>query len=81
MKTLELTNAKLTHYERRNNSVYGCPSYSLWFTNGTDSIGGKTASNTPCGYNSMNFRDGRICNVAYHVTRAGNTVIDRITEA
>ena len=80
MKTLVLTNAKLMHYERSNNSLLSCPSYSLWFTNGTETIGGKTANNTMCGYNSMNFRDGRACNVTYHITRAGNVIINKIEE-
>ena len=80
MKTLVLTNAKLMSYERRSDSVSGNTSYFLWFSNGTETVAGKTASDKPCGNVVTNFRDGRICNVAYHVTRAGNTVIDRIIE-
>ena len=80
MKTLELTNAKLVNYERRNNSICGNPSWYVCFDNGTDSIMGKTASNAQCGYTVENFRDGRICNVTYHITRTGNTIIDGITE-
>ena len=81
MKTLELTNAKLVNYERRNNSIYGNPSWYVCFDNGTDSIMGKTASNAQRGYVVENFRDGRICNVTYHITKGGNTIIDGITEA
>ena len=81
MKTLELTNAKLVSYERRNNSAYGNPSWYVCFYNGTDSVMGKTASNAQCGYTVENFRDGRACNVTYHVTKAGNTIIDGIEEA
>ena len=81
MKTLVLTNAKLTHYERRNNSTYGNPSWYVCFDNDTDSIIGKTASNAKCGYIVENFSDGRACKVAYHITRAGNTIIDSISEA
>ena len=80
MKTLELANAKLVNYERRNNSIYGNPSWYVCFDNGTNSIMGKTASNAQCGYTVTNFRDGRTCNVTYHITRAGNTIIDGITE-
>ena len=80
MKTLELTNAKLVSYERRNNSIHGNPSWYVFFDNGTDSIIGKTASNASCGYSLTNFRDGRTCNVTYHITRTGNTIIDGITE-
>ena len=80
MKTLELTNAKLVNYERRNSSTYGNPSWYVCFDNGTDSINGKTASNAQCGYSLTNFRDGRLANVTYHVTEGGNTIIDGITE-
>ena len=81
MKKSVLTNAKLTSCEKGNCSVYGNPSWHASFSNGTEEITGKTASNAQCGYSLINFRDGRACNVTYHVTRAGNTVIDRIKEA
>ena len=81
MKTLELANAKLVNYERRNNSIHGNPSWYVFFDNGTDSIIGNTASDASCGGTLTNFSDGRACNVTYHITRAGNMVIDRITEA
>ena len=81
MKTLVLTNAKLMSYERKNNSVNGNPSYHASFSNGSEEITGKTASDAKCGYTLTTFSDGRACNVTYHITRAGNTVIDRITEA
>ena len=81
MKTLVLTNAKLVNYERRNNSIYGNPSWYVCFDNGTNSIMGKTASNAQCGYTVENFRDGRICNVNYHITKGGSTIIDGIKEA
>ena len=81
MKTLVLTNAKLMSYERRNNSVNGNPSYRASFSNGSEEITGQTASDASCGGTLTNFSDGRACNVTYHITRAGNTVIDRITEA
>ena len=80
MKTLELTNARLVSYERRNSSAYGNPAWYVFFDNGTDSIIGKTASNAQCGYTVENFRDGRTCTVSYHITKAGNTIIDRIAE-
>ena len=80
MKTLELTNAKLMSYERRNNSVNGNPSYNASFSNGSEEITGKTASDAQCGYTITNFSDGRACNVTYHVTKGGNTIIDWITE-
>ena len=80
MKTLVLTNAKLMSYERRNNSVNGNPSYHASFSNGSEEITGKTASDASCGYSLTNFRDGRACNVTYHVTKGGNTIIDGITE-
>ncbi len=81
MKTLELTNAKLMSCEKGNCSVYGNPSWYVCFDNGTEEISGKTASDAGCGYVVGNFRDGRACNVTYHVTRAGNVIIDRIAEA
>ena len=81
MKTLELTNAKLMSYERRNNSINGNPSYHASFSNGSEEITGKTASDASCGGTLTNFSDGRACNVTYHVTKGGNTIIDRITEA
>ena len=81
MKTLVLTNAKLMSYERRNNSVNGNPSYRASFSNGSEEITGKTASDASCGYALENFRDGRACSVTYHITRAGNVIIDEIKEA
>ena len=81
MKKSLLTNAKLISYERRNNSAYGNPSWYVRFDNGTVRIMGKTASNASCGYSLTNFRDGRLANVTYHVTKAGNTIIDGIEEA
>ena len=81
MKTLELTNAKLMSYERRNNSVDGCPSYRASFSNGSEEITGKTASNAKCGYVVENFTDGRACTVTYHITKGGNVIIDKIKEA
>ena len=80
MKTLVLTNAKLMSYERRNNSVNGNPSYHASFSNGSEEITGRTASDASCAYSLTTFSDGRACNVTYHVTRTGNTVINRITE-
>ena len=81
MKHLELKNAKLTNYERRNNSINNNPSWYVWFTNDSDSISGKTASDAKCGYTVENFKDGKNCNVTYHITRAGNMIIDKIKEA
>ena len=81
MKHLELKNAKLTNYERRNNSINGNPSYHASFSNGYDEVAGKTASDSKCGYTVENFMDGKNCNVTYHITRAGNMIIDKIKEA
>ena len=81
MKTLVLTNAKLMSYERRNNSVNGNPSYRASFSNGSEEITGKTASDASCGGTLTNFSDGRACNVTYHITRAGNVIVDEIKEA
>ena len=81
MKKSVLTNARLTSYERGNCSVYGNPSWYVCFDNGSEEITGKTASDASCGYVVENFRDGRACNVTYHVTRAGNVIIDKIEEA
>ena len=80
MKTLELANAKLVNYKRRNNSIYRNPSWYVCFDNGTNSVAGKTASNAPIGYTLENFRDRRACNVTYHITKGGNTIIDDIAE-
>ena len=80
MKTVVLTNAKLMSYENGNNSVNGNPSYHASFSNGSEEVTGKTASDASCGYSLTNFRDGRACNVTYHVTKGGNTIIDGITE-
>ena len=80
MKTKVLTNAKLVSYERRNSSAYGNPAWYVCFESGTDSIIGRTASNAQCGYTVENFRDGRACNVSYHITNSGNTIIDSISE-
>ena len=81
MKTKVLNNAKLVSYVRRNSSSYGNPSWYVCFDNGTDSIIGKTLANAQCGYTVENFRGGKLANVSYHITKAGNTIIDGIEEA
>ena len=81
MKHLELKNAKLTNYERRNNSINGNPSYRASFSNGSEEVTGKTASDAKCSYTVENFSDGRYCDVTYHITAQGNVIIDKIKEA
>ena len=80
MKHLELKNAKLTNYERRNNSINGNPSYHASFSNGSEEVTGKTASDASCGGTLTNFSDGRACNVTYHITRAGSVILNKIEE-
>ena len=81
MKKSVLTNAKLTSCKRGNCSVYGNPSWHASFSNGSEEITGKTASDASCGGSLTNFSDGRACNVTYHITRAGNVIINKIEEA
>lgn len=81
MKTLKLTNAKLMSYEKGNNSVNGNPSYHASFSNGSEVVTGKTASNASCGYSLTNFSDGRPCDATYYITRSGRVIIDEIKEA
>ena len=69
-------------------SIYGNPSYWVEFEVFKTKdyylyeLGGRrgyTASNSQCGYSATNFV-GRGCIIEYHITQAGNIVIDTMKE-
>lgn len=67
----------LTDYKRLYNSTCGNPCYWLQFTNDTESICGRTATNASCAYGALNQIDNERI-VEYHYTRTGNLIIDYI---
>ena len=73
-------NLKILKIERRNNSYYGNPSYQLIAqTEDGEILVGKTATNAILGYEvSWTWEDeGKI--LAYHFTKNGNCIFDRLT--
>lgn len=70
-------------YKQRLNSSYcGNPRFYGVF-NATDDgrrIAGKTARNAMAGYEIQNCRKNKPYNVTFHVTAAGNLIIDYIRE-
>lgn len=68
----------IINLERLNNSVYGNPRYSVTIK---DKAGfrfyAKTASDASCGYSIGNYY-GKKKLFHYHITKAGNNIIDDI---
>ena len=70
----------LVRYERLSNSSYGNPRYMGVYEdiNGNYLIG-KTGINATCGYSFLN-NITEVKEIEYHETKAGNIVIDYISE-
>lgn len=64
--------------ERLNNSVWGNPRYSVTIKDEAGfSFYAKTASDASCGYSIDNYY-GKKKLFHYHITKAGNNIIDDI---
>ena len=73
-------NLKILKVERRNNSYYGNPSYQLITqTEYGEILIGKTATNATLGYQVSYTWEGDWKVLAYHFTKNGNCVFDRLT--
>lgn len=74
--------ATFNSYERRNNSIYGNPCYSVSFT-GADGYfyTGKTASNAASAYIICDAVKGKTFNFTCHTTKKGALIVDYIREA
>lgn len=70
---------KIMDLKRRNNSIYGNPSWTIC---ARDEEGkcyyGKTASNALIGYELSWTDEGKNMQLAYHFTKSGNLIFDRI---
>lgn len=64
--------------ERLNNSVWGNPRYSVTIKDESGfNFYAKTASDASCGYSIANYY-GKKKLFHYHITKAGNNIIDDI---
>ena len=73
-------NLKILKIEKLNNSTYGNPCYRL-ITEKKDGeiIVGKTASNAVLGYEISWTWEGNWQVLAYHFTKSGSCIFDRLT--
>ena len=75
------TNLKILKVEKRNNSYYGNPSYQLTAqTEDGEILIGKTATNAVLGYEVSWTWEGDWKALAYHFTKSGNCIFDRLTK-
>lgn len=73
-------NLKILKVEKLNNSIYGNPSYRLVVANKYDDVFvGKTATNAVLGYEVSYTWEGEWKVLAYHFTKSGNCIFDRLT--
>ncbi len=73
-------NFKILKVKRRNNSYCGNPSYQLMVqTEDGDVLVGKTATNAILGYEVSWTWEGDWKVLAYHFTKSGNCIFDRLT--
>lgn len=73
-------NLKILKVERLNNSIYGNPSYRLVVANKYDDVFvGKTATNAAIGCEVSWTWEGDWKVLAYHFTKNGNCIFDRLT--
>lgn len=73
-------NLKILKVEKRNNSYYGNPSYQLTVqTEDGEVLVGKTATNAVLGYEVSWTWEGEWKVLAYHFTKSGNCIFDRLT--
>ena len=71
---------KILKVERCNNSYYGNPSYQLITqTEDGEILVGKTATNAVLGYEVSWTWEGDWKVLAYHFTKSGNCIFDRLT--
>lgn len=74
-------NLKILKVGKRNNSHYGNPSYQLIVqTEDGEVLIGKTATNAILGYQVSWTWEGDWKVLAYHFTKSGNCIFDRLTE-
>ncbi len=70
---------KIVNLERRNNSIYGNPSWMICAIDGDGKCYyGKTASNALIGYELSWTDEGKKMQLVYHFTKSGNLIFDRI---
>lgn len=74
-------NLKILKAKRRNNSYCGNPSYQLTVqTEDGEILVGKTATNAILGYEVSWTWEGDWKVLAYHFTKNGNCIFDRLTK-
>lgn len=80
MKSYE--KCKLCEIEHGNNSVYGNPSYYIYFLDSNDEFHkAKTATNSYAGYDAGSYwyvESGSPIYLQYHYTKGGKCIVDRI---
>lgn len=71
---------RILKVERLNNSIYGNPCYHLIVEDEEGEIlTGKTATNAVLGYEVSYTWEGEKKVLAYHYTKNGNIIFDRLT--
>lgn len=71
---------KILKVERLKNSYVGNPAYSLVFQTEDDTLVGRTATNAVLGYQCYWTWEGEEKTLAYHFTKNGNVIFDRLVE-
>lgn len=75
-----IAKGKILKVERLKNSYVGNPAYKLVFRTEDDTLVGRTATNATLGYQCYWTWEGEEKTLAYHFTRNGNVIFDRLVE-
>lgn len=75
-----IAKGKILKVQRLKNSYVGNPAYRLTFQTDDDILIGRTATNAILGYECSWTWEGEEKTLAYHVTKNGNVIFDRLVE-
>ena len=75
-----IAKGKILKVQRLKNSYVGNPAYSIVFQTDNDILVGRTATNVVLGYQCYWTWEGEEKVLAYHVTKNGNVIFDRLVE-
>lgn len=66
---------KILDYQYKTTSIYGNPSYWVWFEKDNTVNCGYTGSNCVCGYAVRNYKKNDTIEIIYHYTKTGSIII------
>lgn len=75
-----IAKGKILKVERLKNSYVGNPAYKLVFQTADDTLVGRTATNAVLGYQCYWTWEGEEKTLAYHFTKNGNAIFDRLID-